>query len=134
VTATTDTRTFYAHKAVAAGTYPGIASANTNNATGTTWVVCLSNQIATNATCNGGVGRNIGTSADTLIVDRVYAQAGITSGLTIGGGTAIAFTWIEDILMASFYHPTWEGTVEITSGTKWCSDFKNELVLDGTVS
>jgi len=34
--------------------------------------------------------------------------------------------------MGSMYHPTWEGSVKITDGTKWCSDYLIELPKDKT--
>jgi hypothetical protein len=92
----------------------------------------LNNYVSSNAVCNGGIGRNRAGTADNLISKRIYARPSVTTGINFTVGTGDAFSWHEDLLMASFFHPQWGSTTAITDGTKWCSNFRSELNVDGT--
>lgn len=59
------------------GFYPAVNTSDNNTATGPTWIVCLSDQIASNATCNGGVGA-APTRTDHVIPKRIYYAAGVS--------------------------------------------------------
>ena len=36
-------------------------------------------------------------------------------------------------MMDTFYHPTWESSVKVTDGTKWCSNYLVSLPNDKTL-
>lgn len=73
-TAASGTRAFYPLSSTAIGTYPITTSGNTNAAAGATWAVCKNDKVATNAECNGGVGRK--TGADNVVAKRIVARPG----------------------------------------------------------
>jgi hypothetical protein len=61
-------------------------------------------------------------------------RARTTGTISIAGGTSESFTYNEDLLMASFFHPTWGSSTKVNDGTKWCSEFKITLPADGTAA
>lgn len=118
-TPSTGSRTFWQLTTAHLGNYPPEALTASNIANGAVWSACLTTKAATNAQCNGGVGKT--SSADHVIANRIVAQANVITAISLGGGSSNVFQWHQDLLMASMYHPMW--TAETTDGTRWCSTF-----------
>lgn len=126
----TGSRTFWQFTTAHLGNYPPEATTVSNIANGAVWMTCLDTKAATNAECNGGVGKS--SSADHVISKRIVAQAGVSTAISLGGGSSDVFIWNEDLLMASMYHPMW--IAETTDGTRWCSTFSMTLSKDGVTT
>jgi len=61
-------------------------------------------------------------------------RANVSGVQQIGGGNSADFVWQADILLSSFYHQTWQGASKWNDGSRWCSNFKNDLLADGTAA
>jgi hypothetical protein len=70
-TPVTGSRTFWQFTTAHLGNYPPEAATAANIANGAVWMVCLDTKAATNAECNGGVGKS--SSADHVISKRIVA-------------------------------------------------------------
>jgi len=130
-TAKAGTRSFYAMTAAHLDAFGAPLAASSGAVDGTYWTVCKSGSITTVLQCNNGVG--YAGSADTPIAHRILMRVGVSTAFTgYGGGTSDAFAWNEDLVLAALYHSTWGGATPVTDGTKWCSDYKEEVPGDGT--
>ena len=121
-------RAFYEIDSTKVGAFPPATSADKSNVTtDSRWVACT--VITDVAKCNSGVGWN-GTASKS-IVSRIIMRAGVSGAIpSYGDGESAAFTWQSDLVLASFYHPTWGSTTPVTDGSKWCSNFKNVINKD----
>lgn len=100
------------------------------------WDVCVTT--TSTVDCNGGPGwqgKAVGGGAPPtypIIANRIWAKIGQTSAPTLGAAAAShVFAYHDEILMAAFYHAHWGGSTKIADGTKWCSDFKTTLNVNG---
>lgn len=101
---TTGKRAFYENTSTMLGDYPALATdaVGTNMPTTSHWVACTA--IVEVKNCPGGVG--YGAAASIALSARIIMKAGVSGQISAyGGGSSAAFTWQQDLVMASFYNP-----------------------------
>lgn len=137
--------TFWHTNGAKAPTFPGkidgtsATTATSSQATGYTWVACLSASAADSLKCNGGNTYNFtdkGTkAAGYAIAKRLMWVAGASAAITLpDSGSFGTVTWDQDILIASLYHPAWASATAVTDGSAWCSGLRTQLKTDGTTA
>jgi hypothetical protein len=121
------TRTFWVTSTTMLGSYPSKITAGTSSsyASGPVWVACT--DISDALKCNGGAGyNNAATTKSHNVKNRLVIKAASTAQHQVAGdSSAYTWTWNQDLLLASMYHPA-GSTVKI-DGTQWCSKFSNQL-------
>lgn len=83
--------------------------------------------------CNGGAGYNNSAGAKTHNIAKRIGVKANTASIDVGG-TALTYTWNEDILLASLYQSSVADDTLITTGASWCSKWMTTLADAGTAS